>query len=103
MAEAIQMQLQVVGNSVLEERDGVSLFPICRNSSVQERTSKKIHAIGSTTLGVSQRRRSTSKLECVPMFRLLRNIRTSSLKELQLVAILSVWQDSCAFKIVSLS
>ena len=70
---------------------------------LRKKNKQKIHATGSTTLGVSRRRRSTSKLECVGMFRLLRNIRTSSLKKLHLAGILSVWQYSFAFQIASLS
>ena len=35
------MQLKVVDNSVLEARDGVTLFPISRNTPTQEKTSKK--------------------------------------------------------------
>ena len=84
-------------NSVFEAHNAVRVFPINRNTPTQERNEQKIHATGSTTFGVSRPRRSTSKLEWVRMFRLLRNIRTPCLKELENAGVVSVHRDSWLF------
>ena len=63
----------------------------------QYKKKQEIHAIGCTAWGLSWRVRSTSKLECVQMFRWFRSIRTLCLKELEISSVRSPQRDSVVF------
>ena len=97
MALTVQKHLPGAYNSVFEAHNTVRVFPINRNTSTEERNEQKIHATGSTTFGVSRPRQSTRKLECVRMFRLLRNIHTPGLNELEIAGVVSVQRDPWLF------
>ena len=82
-------------------RQATACHCFCRaeNGLTRYKNEQEIHAIGSTTLIVSGRDRSTCKLECVRMFRRLWNIRIPFLKELEISAVRSPKRDSWDFLI----